>query len=143
MSATNSLKLVAYRARFGLLFSIADLVEIVAVEELVWDGTDDCGLRRCQFRGELLQIPDFSFFLGDLQGTEPGESLLVLRGQDSFFGVQVDRVGGIFAAEQFCYHDLPLVLKDSARQCYDCLAQWREHILICCDPARLEGCKKL
>lgn len=143
MPGSDSLKLVAHRSGFDLLFSVAELVEIVATEDLVLEPEDDSGLRTCRFRGELLSLPDFSRWLGEPPSDcVPGGHLLVVAGKTDPFGILVQQVSGIFPADRFRYRDLPYLLRDSERQCYVRLALGENRVLICCDGVGLEACSR-
>ncbi|ORJ60526.1 hypothetical protein [Geothermobacter hydrogeniphilus] len=141
MAGSESLKLVAHRGGYDLLFSVSELVEIVAADTLQWETDDNSGLHACRFRGELLAMPDFTDFLGQPPAEGAMNShLLVVAGEFAPFGVLIDGVCGIFAADRFRYRDLPPMLRVPGRQCYIRLALWKDKVLLCCDAAGLEAC---
>jgi len=141
MAGAGLLKLVAHRAGYDLLFSVSELLEVVDAGDLSRVPGDSSGEGGFLLRGQPLAIPDLSTWLGPPPGgNDQGGQLLVISGPDAPFGVLIDEVCGIFAADQFRYRDLPLMLRSPNRQCYEKIALWRDRVLLCCDASRLEAC---
>jgi chemotaxis signal transduction protein len=134
MAGTDSLKLVARLSGAGLLFNIADLLEVVAVAEAVWEPSDSRQPGDIRFRDGLLPVYAMRDLLdwGDPASTDAG-SILVFRQEDRNWGALVDEVSGIFPSEEFEFHELPPLLRHQGPQVYRRLALWNGEPLICCD----------
>lgn len=135
MSGTDSLKLVARLSDVGLLFDIADLLEVVAVADAVWETSEPGCLGALRFRDTCLPVYDMRELLdwGDAASMEAG-SVLAFREDDHYWGVLVDEVSGIFPAEEFLFHDVPPMLMRKGMQSYQSLALWNGEPLVCCEP---------
>jgi len=134
-----AMKLVFRIAGVGFSLPLQSLIEIrEGVDKLGKDHPAAAG--GLELRGEMIPLRDLRRRMGllDLPGDKGKPRALILAGSDGPWSVLVDRVEGIFSADDFKSARLPQAFSGNESRPYDRLEMWRDEPLVVCDVLRLE-----
>ncbi len=142
MAGMSDKRLVFRIAGIGFALSLEDLVEIREAGAGVLDRSaadPEAGLLGLlDFHDEAIHAINVRQRVG-LPAPERYEAAyVVVNGSDGAWAMPVDKVEGIFPAEEFRIYEVPLLLRMNAELPYQTLQIWRSEPLISCDPLALE-----
>ena len=136
-------RLVFRIAGVGFVLSLEDLVEIREAEAGVLDRSaadPEAGLLGLlAYRDEAIHAINIRQRL-DLPAPESFETAyIVVNGSDGVWAMPVDKVEGIFPAEDFIPHEVPLLLRMNGDLPYQALHLWRSEPMIGFEPLAMEN----
>lgn len=142
MTVTSDKNLVFRIAGVGFALPLDELVEIKEAGAGVLDRTaadpENGLLGLLEYRDEAIHAVNVRQKLG-LPVPESFEAAyVVVNGEEGAWALPVDKIEGIFSAEQFTEHEVPLLLRMNAELPYRTLQVWRSEPMINFEPVLLE-----
>jgi chemotaxis signal transduction protein len=143
MTEMSDKRLVFRIAGVGFVLSLENLVEIRESGAGVLDRSaadPEVGLLGLiEFRDEAIHAINIRQKL-DLPAPDDFEpAYVVVNGSDGAWAMPVDRIEGIFPAEEFSVIEVPLLLRMNAELPYQTLHVWKDEPLVSCEPMALES----
>ncbi|PLY03868.1 MAG: hypothetical protein C0623_00525 [Desulfuromonas sp.] len=142
MTEVADKRLVFRIAGVGFVLSLEDLVEIREAGAGVLDRSaadPEIGLLGLlAYRDEAIHAINIRHRVG-LPVPEAYETAyIVVNGSDGAWAMPVDKIEGIFSAEEFVLHEVPLLLRMNGDLPYQSLHLWRSEPLIGFEPLAIE-----
>jgi chemotaxis signal transduction protein len=142
MTGMSDKRLVFRIAGVGFALSLEDLVEIREAGAGVLDRSaadpEMALLGLLDYRDEAIHAINIRQKIG-LPAPESFETAyVVVNGSEGVWAMPVDKVEGIFPAEEFRTLEVPLLLRINAELPYQSIQVWRSEPLVSCEPLALE-----